>query len=59
MAAEKNSALGLNMMTAPGTCGLIGHSIRVAEQCGFGSARQLRRAWQRIHKTPPREARIH
>jgi transcriptional regulator GlxA family with amidase domain len=31
----------------------------VAEQCGFSSARQLRRAWERIHKTPPREARIH
>jgi transcriptional regulator GlxA family with amidase domain len=30
----------------------------VAEQSGFSSARQLRRAWQRIHKTPPREARI-
>jgi transcriptional regulator GlxA family with amidase domain len=29
----------------------------VAEQSGFSSARQLRRAWQRIHKTPPREAR--
>src|SRR5215467_7691803 len=32
---------------------------RVAEQSGFGSTRQLRRAWQRIHKTPPREARLH
>lgn len=32
---------------------------RVAEQCGFNSARQLRRAWERIHTTPPREARIH
>ncbi len=32
---------------------------RVAEQCGFSSTRQLRRAWERIHKTPPREARIH
>ena len=31
---------------------------RVAEQSGFSSTRQLRRAWQRIHKTPPREARI-
>ena len=32
---------------------------RVAEQSGFSSTRQLRRAWQRIHKTPPRESRIH
>jgi len=31
----------------------------VAEQSGFSSTRQLRRAWQRIHKTPPREARLH
>ena len=30
----------------------------VAEQCGFSSTRQLRRAWERIHKTPPREARV-
>jgi transcriptional regulator GlxA family with amidase domain len=30
---------------------------RVAEQSGFSSTRQLRRAWGRIHKTPPREAR--
>ena len=30
---------------------------RVAEQSGFSSTRQLRRAWQRIHKGPPREAR--
>jgi transcriptional regulator GlxA family with amidase domain len=30
---------------------------RVAERSGFGSARQLRRAWQRIHKSTPREAR--
>jgi transcriptional regulator GlxA family with amidase domain len=30
---------------------------RVAEQSGFSSTRQLRRAWERIHKTPPREAR--
>jgi len=29
---------------------------RVAEQSGFSSTRQLRRAWERIHKTPPREA---
>jgi len=32
---------------------------RVAEQSGFGSTRQLRRAWQRIYKGPPREARSH
>ena len=31
---------------------------RVAEQSGFSSTRQLRRAWERIHKTPPRDARI-
>jgi transcriptional regulator GlxA family with amidase domain len=31
---------------------------RVAEQSGFNSTRQLRRAWQRLHKTPPREARV-
>src|SRR5215467_1287528 len=31
---------------------------RVAEQSGFSSTRQLRRAWQRIHPTSPREARI-
>lgn len=31
----------------------------VAEQSGFSSSRQLRRAWERIHKTPPREARLH
>jgi transcriptional regulator GlxA family with amidase domain len=31
---------------------------RVAEQSGFSSTRQLRRAWERVHKTPPREARI-
>jgi transcriptional regulator GlxA family with amidase domain len=32
---------------------------RVAEQSGFSSPRQLRRAWQRIYKKPPREARGH
>jgi transcriptional regulator GlxA family with amidase domain len=32
---------------------------RVAEQSGFSSTRQLRRAWERIHKTPPREARLY
>src|SRR3954464_3468089 len=31
---------------------------RVAEQSGFNSTRQLRRAWRKVHKTPPREARI-
>jgi transcriptional regulator GlxA family with amidase domain len=31
---------------------------RIAEQSGFNSARQLRRAWERIHKTPPRTARL-
>ena len=30
---------------------------QVAEQAGFNSTRQLRRAWHRLHKTPPREAR--
>ena len=29
----------------------------VAEQAGFSSPRQLRRAWRKVHKTPPREAR--
>ena len=32
---------------------------RVAEQSGFSSTRQLRRAWQRIYKGPPRQARPH
>jgi transcriptional regulator GlxA family with amidase domain len=31
----------------------------VAEQAGFSSPRQLRRAWRRVYKTPPREARVH
>jgi transcriptional regulator GlxA family with amidase domain len=31
---------------------------RVAEQSGFNSTRQLRRAWRRLYKTPPREARL-
>ena len=31
---------------------------RVAEQAGFSSPRQLRRAWQKVHITPPREARM-
>jgi transcriptional regulator GlxA family with amidase domain len=30
---------------------------RVAERAGFASTRQLRRAWGRLHTTPPREAR--
>lgn len=30
---------------------------RVAERSGFASARQLRRAWGRLHATPPRHAR--
>jgi transcriptional regulator GlxA family with amidase domain len=29
----------------------------VAERAGFASTRQLRRAWGRLHATPPREAR--
>jgi transcriptional regulator GlxA family with amidase domain len=29
----------------------------VAEQSGFSSTRQLRRAWQKVYNTPPREAR--
>ena len=31
----------------------------VAEQSGFSSPRQLRRAWQRFYKGPPRDARPH
>jgi transcriptional regulator GlxA family with amidase domain len=30
---------------------------RVAEQAGFASSRQLRRAWRRLHHAPPRTAR--
>jgi transcriptional regulator GlxA family with amidase domain len=30
---------------------------RVAEQAGFASSRQLRRAWRRVYATPPRQAR--
>jgi transcriptional regulator GlxA family with amidase domain len=30
---------------------------QVAERAGFASTRQLRRAWGRLHRTPPREAR--
>jgi transcriptional regulator GlxA family with amidase domain len=29
---------------------------RVAEQSGFASARDFRRAWQRYHDTPPRRS---
>ena len=32
---------------------------RVAEEAGFSSPRQLRRALRKVHKTPPREARMH
>jgi len=32
---------------------------QVAEKAGFSSSRQLRRAWRKFHKTPPREAREH
>jgi transcriptional regulator GlxA family with amidase domain len=32
---------------------------QVAEQAGFSSPRQLRRAWRKVHTTPPREARVH
>jgi transcriptional regulator GlxA family with amidase domain len=31
---------------------------RIAESAGFGSPRQLRRAWHRVHQTPPRDARL-
>jgi transcriptional regulator GlxA family with amidase domain len=30
----------------------------VAERAGFGSSRQLRRAWRRLHTTSPRQARL-
>ncbi len=30
---------------------------RVAERAGFGSSRQLRRAWRRVYETAPRDAR--
>jgi transcriptional regulator GlxA family with amidase domain len=30
---------------------------RVADLAGFGSARQLRRAWQKLHRAPPRSYR--
>ncbi len=29
----------------------------VADRCGFGSTRQFRRAWGRVHALPPRDAR--
>jgi transcriptional regulator GlxA family with amidase domain len=32
---------------------------RVAERAGFGSTRQLRRAWGRLYDTAPRQARDH
>ena len=32
---------------------------QVAEKAGFTSPRQLRRAWRKVYKTPPREARVH
>jgi transcriptional regulator GlxA family with amidase domain len=32
---------------------------QVAEKAGFSSPRQLRRAWRKVYKTPPREARVH
>jgi transcriptional regulator GlxA family with amidase domain len=32
---------------------------RVAEQAGFASSRQLRRAWRKIYPTAPRQARRH
>ena len=32
---------------------------RVAERAGFGSSRQLRRAWRRLYETTPRQARLH
>ena len=32
---------------------------RVAERAGFGSTRQLRRAWGRLYDTAPRQAREH
>jgi transcriptional regulator GlxA family with amidase domain len=32
---------------------------RVAERAGFGSSRQLRRAWRRLYPTSPRQARTH
>jgi transcriptional regulator GlxA family with amidase domain len=31
----------------------------VAERAGFGSTRQLRRAWRRLYQTAPREVRSH
>lgn len=31
---------------------------QVAEKAGFGSARQLRRAWKKVYDGPPREARV-
>jgi len=31
---------------------------RVAESAGFSSSRQLRRAWGKVYKTPPRASRV-
>ena len=31
---------------------------RVAEKAGFSSSRQLRRAWGKVYKTPPRASRV-
>ncbi len=40
---------------------LLGHTRldmeQVAERSGFGSTRQLRRAWRQYHPTSPKEAR--
>ena len=40
----KNSALGLNMMTAPGICGLIGHSIGSTGSSNLARLRERRKA---------------
>ncbi len=42
---------------------LLGHTHldmeHVAERAGFGSTRQLRRAWRKFHRTPPKDARVY
>lgn len=42
---------------------MLGHTRldmeNVAERAGFGSTRQLRRAWRKYHHTPPKEARTY
>ncbi len=42
---------------------LLGHTRldmeHVAERAGFGSTRQLRRAWRKYHRTPPKDARAY